>query len=257
MGARDLDSTHARGLDQRSPLVSPAVVVRALGVEMAENDLRPGFLPDPDPLCDRFQVSERRVCRAEVPVVGIVDRPRVLRGDPVELDHLLGLGVVARQVKQPGRQAVGPLLHALPHEVTHCVQFLTSRRAVLHPHHLAPHPVVSDEEECVHTYPPLLPTTQPRGDLGAAAPVHPQRHAGNPLVKKGASVTPVVCVQLGMGVHVDKAGCHDESGHVKGVLRLDTGCRRVTHKDDAVARHRDIGGGGLVTGAIQHRTSPQ
>ena len=65
----------------------------------------------------------------------------------------------------------------------------------------------------------------------------------------------MICFQLRVRVHVDEPGRHHESGNIERVQRPDTGCRRVTHEDDAVAGHGDIGNDGLATGAIVDGTS--
>ena len=92
LGGLDVHTPSPGLFDECGSLRRPAVVVRALGIEVAEDDLRAGLLADADALFDGCEVPERRIAGPEVPVVGVVDGSGVLRGHPVQLDDLVGLG---------------------------------------------------------------------------------------------------------------------------------------------------------------------
>ena len=255
MRAGDLDPARPRRLDQRRSLRGPAVVVGPLGVEMAENDLGPRLFADADALLDRLQVAEGRIRGAEITVVGVVDRPRVLGGDPVQLDHLLGLRVVAGQVEEPGGEAVCAFLHALAHQGAHLVQLGLGGRAVRHPQHLAPHPVVAHGEEGVHADAVRGPLGQPVRHMGRAAPVEPERDGRDALEEERARIPPVIGAEFGVRVHVDEAGGDHQPARVDRVQRRDPRARGIPHEADAVARHRHVGRRRLAPRTVQHRAA--
>ena len=70
-----------------------AQIARALCVDVAEHSPQPRLLADPDSLAYRAQIADAPVDGAEVTIVRVVD-PVERRGDPRQLDDLLGGGVV-------------------------------------------------------------------------------------------------------------------------------------------------------------------
>ena len=119
-----VDSPGPRSRNQGCAFRSSPVVRRTLGVEVAEDDLRAGLLPNSNALFDGAQLSERRIRRAEIAVMRIVDRARILGRHLVQFDDFFGLRVVPWEIEESGREAVGTLVHTFANEASHGIELL-------------------------------------------------------------------------------------------------------------------------------------
>ena len=257
MRARYLDAARARRLDEGRPFGRPPVILRTLGVEVAEDDLGACLLPNADALGDRIQVSERRIRRAQVPIVGVVDGAGVPCGHPVEFDDLFSFRVVSGEVKEAGRQPVCALVHTLPDEVAHPVQLLGGGRSVVHSHHVAPSGVVAHEEQRVHSDAIRGPSSEPSRDLAASTTIHAQHDRGDALVQKRTRITTVVRAQLRVGVHVNQPGRDRQSGDVDRVVCGYLRRCRVADERDSVPRDGHVRENRLGPGPVENGSSQQ
>ena len=179
-----------------------------------------------------------REAGAEVAIVRVVDAVE-RRGDPRQLDDLLGGRVVARHVEEPGRQAERPFVHRLPDQRAHLVQLCRRRRAVVLSDRPSADLPVTRVGERVHPNAALEPGEQ-LGDAGRPPAVHPDRHRGDALMEERQRVPAVVLRQLGMRVHVDEARRDDQPVDVDDHRGIETGRRRVADEADAIPDHADV-----------------
>ena len=178
---RHLHTPRARLFDQAGPLGRAAVVARPLRVEVAENDAHPCVFTDPDRLTYRVEIADAPVAGAEVAIVCVVDTVE-RRGDPRQLDDLLGSREVSRNVEESGRETERPFVHGLPDQRAHLVQLDRRRRAVDLSDHPFPDLAVSHVGERVRPDAAIEPGEQ-LGDVGRTPTVHPNRHRGDALME--------------------------------------------------------------------------
>ena len=155
---------------------------------MAEDDARPCLFTDPDRLTYRVEIADPPVAGAEVTIVCVVDTVE-RRGDPRQLDDLLGGRVVSGNVEESGRETERSFVHGLPDQRAHLVQLGRRRRAVNHSDHPFPDLAVTHVGERVRPDAALEPGEQ-LGDVGRTPTVYPNSHRGDALMEERQCVRP-------------------------------------------------------------------
>ena len=184
--ARHLESLRARRIDDRGAFRGTSVEGGPLRVEVAEDGAEAGFRPDVDRLANRIVVTDPLVRGAEIPVVRVVDRgvlaaDRILRRDPSEFDHLVGLRVVPGRVEQSGGEPEGAVLHSLSDKRLHLVEFSRGGIAVVHADDGPSHGAVSDVGDDVLSDAGRFEVRVERGEVRAARAVDPDDAGRDPL----------------------------------------------------------------------------
>ena len=140
----------------------------------------------------------------------------LIAGDARKVDDLPAFRVGAWNVLQPGREADGAISHGAEDELLHPVELALRRIAVRSAHDFAAHGVVADERREIYRHAGALDSCQRLPDIECG------RTAVARDDGRDAHAYEVLCARfiseiVGVGVHIDEAGRHDQTGRVDDV----------------------------------------
>ena len=261
----DVEAASARRLDEAKRVAHAAPVGAAARLVMGDLDGDPALLADPDGLGDGVEEPG-----GLVPHVGGVQSAE-LPHLPGQGHDLLGGGVASGLVDEPGGEADGARLDALPDGAAHPAHLVGRRPALVEPHGARAQRAVAHEHRHVETGTGLVHAREVAGESGPrrrrapgtqAPEARPRRlirhHAGAAVADDvGGHALHDLERHLGIeehrevvvAVHVDEARRHRQAG------RLDlhpAPARHRAHGGDAIAPHRHVRDRARRAAAVVH-----
>ena len=203
----DIDTAFTGVVDKLCANVSTSIVVRALQIEMTENDAESRFLSNTYGLLHRCVIANALVYGAEIAIVCIVNRTIIFCCRFRKLDNFLGRRIGTGNIEEAGRKAESALLHTLPNQRMHCPHFFRIRFPVVRAHDLFTNGTVTDKQESVNADAMRFPLLHAPGDVFTDA-VYTEHNGRNTLVQVRHRVATVITIQHRMTVRINESRRH-------------------------------------------------